>query len=307
MNNIDYNTENYKSQVAKILKKATVKKKFNEPIIKWCLENHLEKTAESIRTCGRHIGITNVDGYAKILKADFCRQRLCAVCAWRRQSKFVAQMTPTLTLLENRGYKFVFATLTVNNIPYEDLEETINNMLNAFHLLIRRRRVVRAWKGVTRSLELTYKAEDDTLHPHLHLLIAVDSDYFINDTKYISHGMLKTLWQESLKVAYEPYVDIRKVYNEGGAAVEVLKYALKPSTENTALSAFAYILKGRRLVSFTGVFAKVRKELKYSDFENILTDDFDKSKTIRYELYKLDCTGGVYNYYKECELAYESE
>lgn len=301
-NNMNYTTEDYKSQVTKILRKATLKKHFNEPIINWCLENHLERVAENMKTCGRHIGITNIDGYAKIVKADFCRERLCAICAWRRQSKFVAQMTPALALLEKRGYQFIFASLTVNNVPYEELEETINNMMRAYKLLYSRRRVARAWKGVTRSLELTYKVEDDTLHPHIHLLIAVDEDYFTNKTKYISHDLLKSLWQDCLKVDYEPYVDIRKVYDESGAAVEVLKYALKPSTENIALSAFAYILKGRRLVSFTGVFAKVRKELKYSDFETILTDDFDRTKTVRYELYNLDCTGGVYKYYKECEL-----
>lgn len=299
---MNYNTKDYKSQVQKLLRKAAIKKQFNKPIIEWCLNNHLEKTATNIKACGQHIGITNVEGYAKIIKADFCRERLCAICAWRRQSKFVAQMTPALTLLEKRGYQFIFATLTVNNVPYAELEETINNMMRAYYLLYKRRRVAQAWRGVTRSLELTYNSEDDTLHPHIHLLIAVDEDYFTNQSKYISHDLLKSLWQDCLGVEYEPYVDVRKVYNEGGAVVEVLKYALKPSKEDTALSAFAYILKGRRLVSFTGVFAKVRKELKYSDFENILTDDFDKSKAVRYELYSLDCTGGIYTYYKDCEV-----
>ena len=75
-NNMNYTTDDYKSQVAKILRKATLKKHFNEPIINWCLENHLERVAENMKTCGQHIGITNIDGYAKIVKADFCRERL---------------------------------------------------------------------------------------------------------------------------------------------------------------------------------------------------------------------------------------
>ena len=72
---------------------------------------------------------------------------------------------------------------------------------------------------------------------------------------------------------------------------------MKPTQAAEAFKAFLYVMKNRRLISFTGIFAKVRQELKYSDFENILTDDSEKeNKPITYELYKWDITGGFYRF-----------
>lgn len=48
----------------------------------------------------------------------------------------------------------------------------------------------------------------------------------------------------------------------------------------------------------------MRKRLKQSDFDRILTDidELQKGVSYVYELYSLDVTGGVYKYYKEMEL-----
>ena len=298
---INNNTKNTESQylVNKVLTKTAIKKKANKPIIKWLKSQNQNYKAERLENCANYLGITVINHIAHVVRADLCRERICAVCAWRRQSKFVAQMNPVLENLKAQGYEFIFATLTIKNCYYSKLSDSIDILLKAYDRLLKRKKIKRAWKGVTRSLELTFNEEAKTFHPHLHLLIAVDSDYFKSED-YITQEELTQFWKECASVKYKPQVDIRKVTDESGACVEVLKYALKPSEEQEAWSAFFYILKGRRLVSFSGIFAQERKRLKLSSLE-ILTDyvkDMEKNK-YTYTLYKLDVTGGVYTYIKE--------
>ena len=301
---MNYNTtKDYDCQVKRIFQKLEIKKRNNKKVISWLDEIGEDEKAEKIRQCGQHIGITDIDGIAKIIKADFCRERLCAVCAWRRQAKFVSQMNPVIDVMANRGYQFLFATLTVKNTRYEDLKKTVDIMMKGYDRLCKRRKIKRAWLGITRSLELTYNEKERTFHPHIHLLIAVDSSYFDDENKYITSKELSVMWAESVDVDYLPIVDIRKVDNTDRATVETLKYALKPTDATLAYKAFFYVLKGRRLISFCGVFQKIRNELKYSDFENILTDDVEKKgKKITYDLYTFDATGGVYTFTSKYEI-----
>ena len=52
-------------------------------------------------------------------------------------------------------------------------------------------------------------------------------------------------------------------------------------------------------MSFSGVFAKLRQELKLTDFENILTDDLpDRVQQVSAELLKFDVNGGTYKFVK---------
>lgn len=296
--------QDYEKAVNKIFKKLRIKKEENKKVINWLKKEKEIEKANNINECGTFVGIYNENNTPKIMKANFCRERLCCVCAWRRQSKFIAQMTPVLQSLEKEGYKFIFATLTIKNCIYKELEKQLNIILDGFAKLRHKRKIQRVWKGICRSVELTYNKETNTYHPHMHLLIAVDGDYFTNSEKYITQEELTIYWEDIIKEDYKPIVDIRKVYNKDKATVETLKYSLKPSQYNEGLKAFHYILKGRRLISFTGIIAKRRKELKLLDFELELNDDIEIKNNIKmsYDVYKLDCTGGLYKFYNTYEL-----
>ena len=142
-NNYD-NTLDYKSQVANTIRKAQRKKGANEKIIAW-LESQSEfKRAQNIRECATMLGFTNIDGVAHVVKANFCRERICSVCAWRRQSKFVAQMIPILDYLEKHNYKFLFATLTIKNVTYENLKNSIDLLLCSYDKMLHRKKIKRA-------------------------------------------------------------------------------------------------------------------------------------------------------------------
>ena len=132
--------------------------------------------------------------------------------------------------------------------------------------------------GSFRSLEVTRNSRTSFFHPHLHVILAVRSDYFHKG--YISQAEWGRLWRSCCNLDYDPIIDIRKIKpgSEGlsGAVAEVSKYAvkatdfLKGSMDDMAdyVSAFLSALTGRRLCSFTGCFDKVRKQLALDDLEN---------------------------------------
>ena len=293
-------TESIESQVSKIFQKLAIKKYQNEKIIDYLYSTGQHRKALTIENCATNIGISSIDGKAKIVKADFCRERLCMVCAWRRQARFIAQMSPVMELMEQRGYQFLFATLTIENCLQEDIQKTIDVLVNGFANLRKRRKIKRVWKGIARSIEISYNEIADTFHPHIHMLIAVQDSYFTKQN-YITQKELQEVWKDCCWLEYDPIVDIRKVTDISGSVVETLKYSLKPTTQTEAIKAFEK-LKGRRLISFTGEFAKTRTELKLSDFETILTDDVEKTKPKYFDLYKFDVTGGVYSFYNRYEF-----
>lgn len=302
-NNITFD---YESQVKHIFEKLYKKRNANKKVIDFLERERTDKASLKslkIRNCAQSIGVANIDGIAHIVTADFCRERICNICAWRRQAKFVSQTRPVLNILANKNYRFLFATLTVRNVDYDELKQTLDLMMRAFHKFMMRRQIKRAFEGFIRSVELTYNEKLDNFHPHIHLLVAVKEDYFHNKDKYISQGLLAELWQECLGIGYEPIVHIETVDNTERAQLETLKYALKPSQSDKALKTFLYILRGRRLVSFSGIFAKIRKDLMLSDFEDNLLDDVKGKPTkIFYDLYRLDSTGGIYKFYERYEL-----
>lgn len=313
MDTNDYIICDFQSQVDFLLRKTAIKKSYNKNVVSFLnteigldkaglFKDRLRRTADNILGCATYLGFTEHNGRALIGKANFCRERICYVCAWRRQAKFLAQIKPILNLLGCRGYQFLFATLTVKNCCYADLDSTVSDILAGFSKLLKRRKFARGWCGVARAVELTYNESDNTFHPHLHLLIAVEEKYFSDSSLYISQRDLCLAWAEVLGLDYIPSCDIRKVTEESAGAVETFKYTLKPSRAIDALRAFYYVLRGRRLISFSGVFADVRRELRLSDFESVLTDDVVAGGSRKFRLYEFDATGGVYRFYKDFDF-----
>lgn len=296
----NYNTDIAKSQEYKVLQKASIKKQENKDVISWLYSIGEKDRAQRLEDCATWLGVSTINGITKVIKSNFCRERICRICAWRRQSKFISQMLPIIDILKSKGYSFIFATLTIQNCKKEDLERNIDILLQGYQLLSKRREVRRAWCGICRSLEITYNDLNNDFHPHIHMLIAIDKHY---NKHYISQEKLSFLWQDCIKADYIPVVDIRKVSkdNEHIGAVETLKYSLKPTMAHEALEAFLYTLKGRRLISFSGVFQKQRALLKYSSLDNP-EDDIPQNSTTTYDLYRFDATGGIYNFYETYEF-----
>ena len=80
----------------------------------------LYRRADRVAQCGSEIefGILQ-DGSKKLVKANFCRDRLCPMCNWRRSLKLYSQVSQVMDVLESEGYCFLFLTLTLRNCPYQ--------------------------------------------------------------------------------------------------------------------------------------------------------------------------------------------
>ena len=126
-------------------------------------------------------------------------------------------------------------------------------------------------------------------------------DYF-NSDDYISLDELIKLWKKAARLDYEPDVKIQAVRGQKrvNSALETVKYAMKPSKHAKALEVFDTALSGRRLVSFSGIIAQLRKQLQFSDLDEIeRDDDFRQGSTITYDLYKFDVSGGAYTFIRK--------
>lgn len=276
---------------SKTLKRITIHKSYNSGTIKNLIELGRERKALNIEQCATFIELMNdKEGNEKIARANFCRDRLCSVCAWRRQARFLATTEPALRKLdiETSGKaQYIFITLTVRNCEASSLSDTISRILKAWDRLYKRKPFSAFALGAIRSVEVTYNQITETYHPHLHALVLVRNEYF-ERANYMSAEKLSAVWAHCLNVDYEPIVNIEAVTerNAGssartGAALEVMKYSLKTSDYaiSPAVTETLYVaLHGRRLISFSGIISRARKELSFEDlYEDNLTDDIEEA------------------------------
>jgi plasmid rolling circle replication initiator protein Rep len=254
------------------------------------LYEELIRYSENIASCGFHLNFKCCPkGHLKLLiKADFCRCRLCPMCQWRRSLLIFRQV---LELIHAHGKQYksdipLLLSLTVPNIPADELKSMLDRMQKSWKKLSERKNFTGSVRSWFRALEVTYNSELDTYHPHYHVLLLVPMNYFARQYGlYISRDEWLSLWQEVTGIPEITQVDIRRVRKKSNRkpleaiTAEVAKYATKPSSyiekneegvlkaSEKVIKALHYALKGKRLVGFGGLFLKLRKQLKQVDIE----------------------------------------
>lgn len=255
--------------------------------------------AQLVLDCGTYVGLAEIGGKTKIVEANFCKQRLCPACAWRRSLKIYGATSQILNYLDatrGREIKYLFLTLTVRNVRLPDLGQAIDDMAAAFKRLTNNKAWQRRVLGAMRTLEVTINHDTNMAHPHYHLILAVRRSYATkNDNTYWTHEDWQRAWQRAARLDYMPQVSIERIKGsrEEGIA-EVSKYMAKAedylidSTEaqmgteeaeamtDWLVSNLSTQLHGRRLVSYTGILREAQRALKLSDPE-----DGDLTDTIR--------------------------
>lgn len=236
----------------------------------------LYRRADRVAQCGSDLefGILQ-DGTKKLVKANFCRDRLCPMCNWRRSLKLYLQVSQVMDVLESRGYSFLFLTLTLRNCPWDELPAAIQAFLSGWRNLYHDAPVFRrAVCGTSRALEITVNHGTRTYHPHLHVVLAVKPSYF-KSKDYISQAQLTQLWRSCCDISYDPIVNIKRIKETSQGFKEISKYVVKgsdflvgsPELMQRHVSNFLAGLSGRRLVGSTGVFKRVQRELCLDDPE----------------------------------------
>lgn len=262
----------------------------------------MHKKAERTRDCGTildfKINSSNTNE-KRLIKANFCKGRLCSTCSWRRSLKIFHQVSVVMTeIMKDKEYVFAFLTLTVENVKAENLSESLDKLFYGFNKLTKRKEWKNAVKGFFRALEVThntnkYSKSYDTYHPHFHVILVLDKTYF-RSKNYIKQKQWTNLWRECMQLDYEPIVHIEKSYNTTSKNIaEVSKYTVKDKdyiiVDNEPLTDSAVYtldgaLKSRRLCAFGGVMLQTQKRLKLKD----INDDDDLINTDGVEVLRQD-------------------
>lgn len=244
-----------------------------------------DKLLERIFDCGSFLEFITTADFEKnkVSRANFCGTRFCPHCAFNKSKKNAAALHIILQYLYS-DYEFIFLTLTAPNISSNELENELREYSDAFNKLIHYKDYKNAVRGYFRKLEVTYNYKTDTYHPHYHVLLAVDKDYFDSD-KYINQKDWLKLWKKAKKDENIKILDVRKFNKEKDTGVlELTKYIAKDSDylyNAEVFKTFYTSLKGKRFYSLGGVFKDAN--IKYKNGEL----DYLKEKDTNLYIYKL--------------------
>ena len=249
----------------------------------------------SIRDCGDvltfKVNLTKQE--SKLHQAFFCKNKFCPICA-RRRSKLLAYQTSKVVdriLAEDSTARFLFLTLTTKNVSGSEVSKEVDLYCESVRRIFNNGKgslsgIAKKFReqvlGTIRHIEATFNIKKDEngqgYHIHGHILIAVKGSYFLPEN-YLTQKEFQTMWKQAARLDYDPIVHIKVIKGHGQdlkkAIIEVSKYPTKPANildlpEEKAvevLSNLQYGLYNRRLVTFTGLFRKYRRELKLEDIE----------------------------------------
>ncbi len=274
-----------------------------------------KRKAERLRDCSTFLQFKIYqDGTKKLNSMNSCHVRLCPICSWRRSLKTYSNIRKVTEYLHDKEQRqFVFVTLTVENCQGEDLSRTLDMMFQAFNRFNQLKDFKKAFTGFYRALEITRNSNPlsknyGTYHPHFHCVFSVKKSYFTS-RYYLSQQTLAELWQQSLRVNYLPVVDVRKVRGSlAKSCAEVAKYSVKtndiivPDDWNITCETAELLdraLERRRLISYGGELAKVRRLLRLEDEENgdLVHIDEDVPTEEDYKIVNYFWFSGVRDYY----------
>lgn len=225
----------------------------------------------------------------KLIRANYCRDRLCVTCAWRRSLKTYIQNVQCFREINDGRY--LFLTLTAKNVMADELSDEITNYIESWQRMSKDKLIKKYLLGTIRALEVTYNRKFDTYHPHLHILLHVSSNYFVG-RNYLSQKRWRQMWEGYANLDYISQVSIKAVKSDdAGMLAEISKYCVKfndlseldQNTYTRVIGVLDQALRNRRLVSYTGMIRETRKRLKMKneieDFE--FEYDLDKDEAIR--------------------------
>ena len=212
----------------------------NDIIIKF-YETGFTKESEKIKQCGNFLEFIfkehqiTKENKKKLANANFCKNRFCPVCSWRRTRNITGQLKEAFTAIqEKEKIATLFLTLTVNNPDVKDLKSAIAKMNKAFKRMSETKRFKNAILGYFKSIEiLGDKTPKGQAHPHFHILLVVKESYF-KKSDYINQKEFLQMWRDATKNQNITQVDIRRIKSKDGnfsdidsAIIETVKYAVK--------------------------------------------------------------------------------
>ena len=241
-----------------------------------------DTTLDRMHNCGKVVkyALDTVNEKKKLLYTETCESRFCARCQKMKSIK-LGQKLFTLTnyLKVEKEYRFLFITLTVPNVSKDDLKEEIKEINSAIDKMTQRKKF-QQFKAYFTKLEITYNRKRNDCHPHIHLLVAVEKNYFDKRNKdYITQGELLKHWQSAKEDYSITQVDVRALKDNDDkklmkSILELSKYEAKSSDfaiNQEVFETFYFALKGARMTRFNREYrtlGKIYDVDKYGIFED---------------------------------------
>jgi plasmid rolling circle replication initiator protein Rep len=135
------------------------------------------------------------------LTAKYCKQRWCRICNRIRTGKLISGYEKAI----NEMLQPQFVTLTIPNVPAEELRETMQEMLHNIRRIqdLRRKNKKELIKGI-RKLECTYNVDNNNYHPHLHLIVDNIENALHLRKEWLKRYPTATTKAQDIKKAKEP-------------------------------------------------------------------------------------------------------
>lgn len=274
-NSIDNNNLTEKYDLTKNVNKKKQNLVFAEYSKNLIKEGRITMTTDTLRSINECNNFIELIADKELIKhkkvaANSCGNRFCPICSYTKACKDALEISLMCQYLQDEfDYSFLMLTLTIPNVKGYQLNEAIKNMNKAFNKFKQYVEVKVAFEGLVRKNEVTYNSKEDTYHPHIHCLVAVQKSYFTNKRKYLSHNRVLELWKRATGDYSITQVDIRKCKTEGSglvkAVLELAKYIAKDSdylkSEDICYN-FYKALKGKRIFGYLGCFKDSRVLLK---------------------------------------------
>lgn len=214
----------------------------NDIIFKF-LDTGFKTEFEKIKQCGNYLEFAlkenqiTKENKKKLAGANFCKNRFCPMCSWRRIRNITGQLKDAFSVIqEKEKVATLFLTLTVSNPDVKDLKSTISKMNKSFKDMVKTKAFNNAVLGYFKSIEiLGDKTPKGQAHPHFHILLVVKENYF-KKSDYINKAEWTEMWKKALRVDYTPVVDVRRIKSKNenfsdidSAIIETVKYSVKHS------------------------------------------------------------------------------
>lgn len=226
--------------------------------------------------------------------AHLCRDRLCPNCGWQlARSRSSAAYKAFSALVEVLNASVISIVLTMQ---HDDLRQGLDDALNLLQPSLSRfmklKKVRAHMLGAISSIEVAN--ENHGLHPHVHILYAVDSDYYQD---CIKQSELCEMWQRCLRADYTPITYIRVAYSSLGshdlkkAVYECTKYNIKTADwlhmPDETLYTAAAAIHGRHFFTVYGKnfrreFAALAAESEHEEVPTLCDKCGDILKSIVY-------------------------
>lgn len=251
-------------------------KKLRNQLLQTLISKHVsDKSFERIKECNTFLFMVadKTMEKTKLHRSNNCDNRFCPICAWKKSRKNALKISVLMQYLrEEKNKDFVFLTLTAPNVKADELDDEIKHYNKSFQRLMQRKEVKNAVRGYVRKLEVTYNKDRDDYHPHFHVILVVDKQYFNNKNQYIKRDRWLELWQKSTKNNLITQVDVRKVKatDNKKEVSEIAKYSAKDSDyleDEKVFDTFYKSLSGKRLIVYSGLFKDASKQYENKELE----------------------------------------